>query len=113
MEALNHSSAISSSVTEVMQRLSAKSTVIASLIIDRKTSSVLASSGQTSVFETSKFSNAPAASQETEDAYSSGIIEFARTVWNHVNLTSQMVRNMDDEVCILDCQLKLNVILTN
>ncbi|RKF82297.1 hypothetical protein GcM3_026029 [Golovinomyces cichoracearum] len=87
----------SAAVTEAMRRLSSKSTVIATLAIDRKTSSVLASSGQTDAFKTSKVTNTPAMGSSTETTLPSEASEFATMIWNYVTNTSKMVLEVDEE----------------
>ncbi|POS88271.1 hypothetical protein EPUL_000893, partial [Erysiphe pulchra] len=90
----------SSIVTETMQRLSSKSSVIATIAIDRKTSTILASSGQTGVFQFSKATtNAPAlnSSNGTPPLPTSNVSEFAVKIWDYVNNTSKMILDIDQE----------------
>ncbi|RKF61618.1 hypothetical protein OnM2_040047 [Erysiphe neolycopersici] len=91
---------VSSIVTETMQRLSSKSSVIATIAIDRKTSTVLASSGQTGVFQFSKATtNAPApnSSNESPPPTTSNITEFAVKIWDYVNNSLKMILDIDQE----------------
>ncbi|KAI0998596.1 hypothetical protein K3495_g9600 [Podosphaera aphanis] len=84
-------------VAEAMQRLSSKSTVIATLAMDRATSTILASSGQTSVFKVNTNGNTIPSRLPSDGKSSNSNDEFATMIWNYVNNTSKLVLEMDDE----------------
>ncbi|KAI6249234.1 hypothetical protein HI914_02965 [Erysiphe necator] len=86
-------------VTETMQRLSSKTSVIATLAIDRKTSTILASSGQTGVFQFSKASSITSSLNSNNEDHPppSSINDFALKIWDYVVNTSKMIFEIDQE----------------
>lgn len=110
---------VSTVVTETISRLSAKSGVLATLAIDRPSSTLLSFKGSLGfLLSQTPGSNAPtvagrtnstttasgiASSQPADSATGSAaeddkINEFVQMIWKYVNGTEQMIQGMDDEV---------------
>ncbi|CCU75262.1 unnamed protein product [Blumeria hordei] len=89
--------AIPAVVEETLQRLSSKSSVIATLAIDRESLTVLASSGQTSVFNLPDSTTATRAATSPTTTGAQGIENFAKMMVNYVNSTSKFISDMDEE----------------
>lgn len=87
-------------------RLSSKPGVLAAMAIDRTTATVLATSGNTSVFSLSSTST-PANSSLSPVGLASPVSDFAAMVWRHVQTTVHLVQAMDTEVSarFLSCEL--------
>ncbi|KAI9904110.1 hypothetical protein N3K66_000639 [Trichothecium roseum] len=99
---------------EKLNRLARKPGVKASVVIDRSSGSILKTSGDLSALRTSKsrnestaasFSNEAPAAEESE---SKGLEDFAALVWNYVNMSGQLVQDMeaDDELKLLRLRTK-------
>lgn len=89
---------------EKLNRLARKPGVKASVVIDRSSGSILKTSGDLSALRTSKsrnestaasFSNEAPAAEESE---SKGLEDFAALVWNYVNMSGQLVQDMEADV---------------
>ncbi|CAD6503642.1 BgTH12-03301 [Blumeria graminis f. sp. triticale] len=89
--------AIPAVVEETLQRLSSKSSVIATLAIERESLTVLASSGQTSVFNLPDSTTATPAATSPSTTGAQGIENFANMIGNYVNNTSKFICDMDEE----------------
>ncbi|CZT50878.1 uncharacterized protein RSE6_11946 [Rhynchosporium secalis] len=111
------------SVSETMARLSSKSGVIATLAIERTTSTVLQHTGTLGAMFSSTTSSSLSASTNTvtspaereapvvmtaEATEEQAFSDFAKMVWNHVNATGELVGNMDaeDELKLLRLRTK-------
>lgn len=89
---------------EKLARLTKKPGVKASIVLDRASGSILKTSGDASVFTTTKsrnattaatFSNEAGAADESE---SKGLEDYAAMIWNFVNSSGQLVQDIDTEV---------------
>ena len=89
---------------EKLERLTRKPGVKASIVLDRATGSILKTSGETAALRTSEsrtestaasFTNEVPAAEESE---SRGLEGFASLIWNYVNMSGQLVQDLDTEV---------------
>ncbi|RDA94589.1 hypothetical protein CP533_2401 [Ophiocordyceps camponoti-saundersi (nom. inval.)] len=99
---------------EKLSRLSNKPGVKASIVLDRASGAILKTSGEVSALGTAKsrdaataasFSNEAPVAEEKE---AKGVEDFAAMVWNYVNMSSQLVREVDaeDELRLLRLRTK-------
>ncbi|RCI17477.1 hypothetical protein L249_2923 [Ophiocordyceps polyrhachis-furcata BCC 54312] len=88
---------------EKLSRLSSKPGVKASIVLDRASGAILKTSGEVSALGTAKsrdaataasFSNEAPVAEENE---AKGVEDFAAMVWNYVNMSSQLVQEVDGE----------------
>ncbi|RDA82495.1 hypothetical protein CP532_6862 [Ophiocordyceps camponoti-leonardi (nom. inval.)] len=88
---------------EKLSRLSNKPGVKASIVLDRASGAILKTSGEVSALGTAKsrdaataasFSNEAPVAEENE---AKGVEDFAAMVWNYVNMSSQLVQEVDGE----------------
>ncbi|KAL6858061.1 hypothetical protein ACO1O0_005508 [Amphichorda felina] len=88
---------------EKLERLTRKPGVKASIVVDRATGSILKTSGETAALRTYKSRNESTAASFTnevpapEESESRGLEEFASLVWNYVNMSGQLVQDLDTE----------------
>ncbi|SPO00028.1 uncharacterized protein DNG_02880 [Cephalotrichum gorgonifer] len=96
---------------ETLARISKKSGVKATLVLDRATGSLLRTSGQISALRTTNTAQSPSAvafPTEQADGEGKGVEDFARLVWGWVNASGGLVGELDaeDEVKLLRLRTK-------
>ncbi|KAF4589574.1 dynein light chain-related protein [Ophiocordyceps camponoti-floridani] len=88
---------------EKLSRLSNKPGVRASVVLDRASGAILKTSGDVSALGTAKSRDAATAASFTnevpvaEESEAKGVEDFASLVWNFVNMSGQLVQDIDNE----------------
>lgn len=88
---------------ESLERLSKKSGVLATIVIDRSNGVILSTSGSLSTIRGPPTADDPtlSAASSPEGGSESGMQDMARMVWNYMAATRELVQGLDSQVCRL------------